>query len=264
MGESVGEAVLAGKVAIVTGGSRGVGAATVLALARAGADVAVNYRNKGRRAEDIASQARRHGVRAIAIQADITDSTANQAMIDQVISELGRIDILVLNASGGMEKDLVVADPAYPMKVNRDAPYDLATRALPRMRAGGAIVHVTSHLAHFYGQVKQPPAYEPVAQSKHAGEIALRSLERPMSDRGVRLAIVSGDLIEDTIVPRLMDRATPGLIEMRRSEVGTLPTTADMAHAILDAIAQPVTQSPHVVFIGSTELTPLKANATRR
>src|SRR5262245_20949069 len=226
---------LRGRVALVTGGSRGVGRATVVELARVGAAVVVNYRNKARRAEEAAAAARGLGVRALAVPADITDDGALAAMVERVRAELGRLDVLVLNASGGMEKELVAVDPDYAMRVNRDANLRLVELARPLMPPGGVIVHVTSHLAHYYGRIEQPPIYEPVARSKHAGEAALSALAPELAASGLRLAVVSGDLIEDTIVPRLMDRASPGLIEGRRAQAGALPTTGDMAAAIVRA-----------------------------
>ena len=247
-------ASLNGKVALVTGGSRGVGAATVEALARAGAHVVVNYRNKAKRGEEVAAAARALGVRSIALQADITDPGQNARMVERTRAELGRLDVLVLNASGGMEKELVAADPGYPMRINRDAPLDLVAAARGLMPPGGAIVHVTSHLAHFYGRVEQIRVYEPVAESKHAGEQALLAMAPELARAGLRLAIVSGDLIEDTIVPRLMDRRSPGLIERRRAEAGTLPTTADMAEAIVRAAADDALPMGAVLFVGDAEL----------
>jgi 3-oxoacyl-[acyl-carrier protein] reductase len=246
-------ASLSGKVALVTGGSRGVGAATVEALARAGAHVAVNYRNKAKRGEDVAAAARALGVRAIAVAADITERGDAEAMFGRVLAELGRLDVLVLNASGGMERE---ADAGYAMRINRDAPVMLVELARPLMGPGGVIVHVTSHLAHFYGRIEQIPVYEPVAASKHAGEQALLGMAPELARAGLRLAIVSGDLIEDTIVPRLMDRRSPGLIARRRAEAGTLPTTGDMAEAIVRAAADEALPMGAVLFVGEAELPP--------
>jgi NAD(P)-dependent dehydrogenase (short-subunit alcohol dehydrogenase family) len=246
-------AALTGRVALVTGGSRGVGAATVEALARAGADVVVNCRNKVDRAERVARAARGLGVRALVAPADITDLEQVGGMLARVRDELGRLDVLVLNASGGMERDLVAGDPAYPMRVNRDGPLDLVRRAGPLMGPGSVVIHVTSHLAYLYGRVEQIPEYEPVAASKHAGEQALRALLPELAAAGVRLAVVSGDLIEDTIVPQLMNRRRPGLIEARKRQAGSLPTTVDMADAIVRAAIEPL-PSGETLFVGGEDV----------
>lgn len=246
---------LTGKLALVTGGSRGVGAATVDLLARAGADVVVNYRNKATRAEAVAKGARARGVTSLAVQADITSESDRRALL----ASLDRLDVLVLNASGGMEKELVGANPEYPMAVNHDAPLRLVRLARPLMRPGSVVVHVTSHLAHFYGRVEQIPEYEPVARSKHAGEAALVALAPDLARDGIRLAIVSGDLIEDTIVPRLMDRARPGLIDSRRAQAGSLPTTRDMAEAIVRAAEDASLPTGHVLYVGDPATVELRA-----
>ena len=153
-------------VALVTGSSRGVGAATVLAFAKAGYDVVINYRNKARRAEAVADDARRSGAAALVLRADITDREHIASMMTRIAARFGRIDALILNASGGMEKDLIRLDPNYPRRVNHDAPLNLLEMALPLLAPGAVVVHVTSHLAHFHGQVAQLPAYEPVAADR--------------------------------------------------------------------------------------------------
>jgi NAD(P)-dependent dehydrogenase (short-subunit alcohol dehydrogenase family) len=244
---------MAGRIALVTGGSRGVGAATVEALARAGADVVVNCRNKVERAERVAAAARALGVRALVAPADITDPGQIEVMLARAREAFGRLDLLILNASGGMERDLVAADPDYPMRVNRDGPLDLLAQARPLLAPGAVVVHVTSHLAYLYGRIEQIPEYEPVAASKHAGEQALRALEPELGAAGIRLAVVSGDLIEDTIVPQLMERRRPGLIAARKQQAGALPTTADMAAAIVRATVEPL-PSGETIFVGGEDV----------
>jgi 3-oxoacyl-[acyl-carrier protein] reductase len=241
---------LTGKVALVTGASRGVGAAVVELLADRGADVVINYRSKGPRAEAIADRVRAIGRKAVLAQADITDADQVQAMMQQVQASLGRLDFLVLNASGGLEKD---QEADYAMQLNLTAQDRLAELALPLMSAGGRIVFVTSHLAHFYGQKPVSEYYEPVAASKHAGEQALRSRIPALTAQGMSLVVVSGDLIEGTITPKLMERANRGFIEERRSQAGTLPTVDDFATAIVNACGDTKLPSGETIYIGSTE-----------
>jgi NAD(P)-dependent dehydrogenase (short-subunit alcohol dehydrogenase family) len=242
------------RVALVTGGSRGVGAATVAALASAGIDVAVNCREKVARAEAVAEAARGRGVRAIVCPADITRAEDRVVLIDSVIAEFGRLDVLVLNASGGMERDLAARDPNYAMTVNHDAQVALTRLALARMEPGSVIIHVTSHLAYFHGRAVPVPEYSPVAASKFAGEQALRAMRTEFETRGVRLAIVSGDLIDGTVVPRLMNRLRPGLIAARQAVVGTLPTVDDMARAILRAAGDESVEWGETLFVGDPAL----------
>jgi len=176
---------LTGKIALVTGASRGIGASVARGLAELGADVVINYRSKGPRAEEVAAFVRALGRRAWLAPADITDEAQVRDMM-RVVGEAGRLDVLVLNASGGLEKD----KPAdYAMQLNLSAQTRLVDLALPLMPRGACIAFVTSHLAHFHGHKAVPALYEPVAASKKAGEDALRAsagIERKRDSFGCR------------------------------------------------------------------------------
>jgi len=171
-------------------------------------------------------------------------------MIQLIESELTRLDLLILNASGGLEKDKA-AD--YAMQLNLTSQVRAVDLALPLMPRGGRIVFVTSHLAHFYGQKPVYPSYEPVAQSKKAGEEALRARIAELATRGIKLVVVSGDLIDGTITPKLMQRISLGVIESRRQRVGYLPSVEDFARAIINAAADTQLESGATIFVGSTE-----------
>ncbi len=241
---------LQNRIALITGASRGIGAAVARMLAERGADVVINYRSKGPRAEEVAAEVQTHGRRALLAQADLTVEREVRAMLERVREQWGRLDLLILNASGGLERD----KPAdYAFQLNATAQERLTDAALPLMPPGSRIIFVTSHLAHFYGQKPGYSLYEPVAASKHAGEQALRARIPELEARGIRLIVVSGDLIEGTITPRLIDRADPGIIAARRAQAGTLPTVADFARAIVDACSDSQLSSGATIFVGSTE-----------
>jgi NAD(P)-dependent dehydrogenase (short-subunit alcohol dehydrogenase family) len=242
----------------VTGGSRGIGAATALALASHGYDVAFTYRNKRTRADRVAAGIAALGVRALPSQCDITHPDEMDALYTQIVEWSGVLDALLLNASGGMERDLVAADTDYPMRINRDAQMMALDGALPLMSDGGVVVFVTSHWAHLYGQVEQIPAYEPVAASKYAGEVALRARMDELASRRIRLIVVTGDLIEGTITPKLLERTAPGLEQDRRAALGPLPTAQEMGQVIADAAVDQTLPNGHVIVIGA----PLEALLT--
>lgn len=237
---------LQNKLALVTGASRGIGAATARILAERGADVIINFRSKGPRAEEVAADVRALGRRAILAQADITD----EAEVQKMMHEVGALDLLILNASGGLEKNKA---QDYAMQLNAISQERLVELALPLMPRGARIVFVTSHLAHFHGEKPVHPIYEPVAASKKAGEMALRARVPEMESRGISLIIVSGDMIEGTITPKLMERAERGMMQARREQAGSLPTVEEFARAIVDAAGDARLESGAVVFVGSVE-----------
>ena len=97
---------LSGKTALVTGSSRGIGADTATYFAQAGANVVINFRNKAPRAEKLATQLRELGVEVLVVGADLTDPASVSDMMSQVRDAFGGLDLLVLNASGGMESGM--------------------------------------------------------------------------------------------------------------------------------------------------------------
>lgn len=239
-------------VALITGGSRGIGAATALALAERGYDIALTYRNKAARANEVAAQITARGQSALLIGCDITQSEDVQRLFATLKEWHDSLDILVLNASGGLERDLLAHDPEYPMHINHDAQLALVEHALPLMTHGGTIVFITSHWAHLYGQMTQIPAYEPVAESKHAGEQALRAQQDMLATQSIRLLVVTGDLIEGTITPKLLERGAPGLTEHRRATIGPLPTATEMGNVIAQSATDPSLPSGHTVVVGGS------------
>jgi NAD(P)-dependent dehydrogenase (short-subunit alcohol dehydrogenase family) len=237
-------------VALVTGASRGIGAATARLLAERDVDVVINYRSKGPRAEAVAAAVQAAGRRALLTQADVTQQADIDTMIAAVRGTFGRLDLLVLNASGGLEKDKA-AD--YAMLLNRDAQAQLVDSFMPLMPRGSRIVFVTSHWAHFYGEKPVYAGYEIVAASKKAGEDALRARMPELARHGISMVVVSGDVIEGTITPKLLERMEPGLLHARREQAGTLPTVDEFAAAIVDAAFNHELHSGDTVFVGATD-----------
>lgn len=182
------------RIALVTGASRGVGADVAQRLAGPDTHVVVNYREKADRADEVVDTIRRAGGRASTIGADIADEAAAAGMIEQIGREFGRLDALVLNASTGLGLGI---DPGYAMRLNRDAQRRLAKLALPLMPAGGQIVFVTSHQAHFFPNKAVPKGYAAVAASKRAGETALYAMRPEFDRRGIDFTVVSGEVLSD-------------------------------------------------------------------
>jgi len=239
---------LDGKVALVTGSSRGIGADTVRYFAEAGADVVINFRNKAPRAEKLANELRALGRRALVVGADLTDPESVTAMFEQVRTEFGRLDILVLNASGGMESGMA---EDYALTLNRDAQVNALQTAEPLLGEGARVVFVTSHQAHFIRTTPTMPEYEPVARSKRAGEDALRELIPALAAKGIGFTVVSGDMIEGTITATLLERANPGAIAGRRESAGKLYNVSEFAAEVAQAAVDPV-PADNTRLIGDT------------
>lgn len=143
---------LKGKVALVTGGSRGLGAATAEALAEQGADVAISYVHSADKAQAVVDRLVSRGVRAIAIQSDQADTAAAKPLIDQVLAHFGQLDILVNNAAIAVqgktvdspELDTVNLDRQW--QVNVMGSVAVTRAAAPRISDGGRIVFIGSLL----------------------------------------------------------------------------------------------------------------------
>lgn len=228
---------LAGKSALVTGSSRGIGADTVRYFAEAGAKVVINYRNKEARAIKLADALRAEGAEAITVGADLTDPASVASMIDTVKDAFGGIDILVLNASGGMESGMA---EDYAMVLNRDSQLNMLETALPALNPGARVVFVTSHQAHFINNTPTMAEYEPVARSKRAGEDALRAKLPELEAAGIEFVVVSGDMIEGTITATLLERSNPGAISARKDSAGKLYNVGEFAAEVALAAVEPV------------------------
>jgi len=231
---------LAGKRILVTGSSRGIGADTVSYFAEAGAKVVVNFRNKEARALKLVAAIEEKGGTAIAIGADLTVANEVEALFDEIQKQYGGLDVLVLNASGGMESGMA-AD--YAMQLNRDAQTNLLTAAKKVLDAGSRVVFVTSHQAHFIKTVETMPEYLPVALSKRAGEDALRDRIPELADEGIDFVVVSGDMIEGTITATLLERANPGAIGARKEAAGRLYNVGEFAAEVALAAVEPIPEN---------------------
>jgi NAD(P)-dependent dehydrogenase (short-subunit alcohol dehydrogenase family) len=141
---------LAGKVALVTGGTRGMGAAIATRLAHDGADVAVTYVTAGEKVRDVVAEIERTGRRGLAIAADSADPLAVRAAVEQTVAVLGRLNILVNNAGIYIEKrfeDLTPDDFNRMVAVNTRAAFVASQAAAPHMGEGGRIISIGSNLA---------------------------------------------------------------------------------------------------------------------
>jgi 3-oxoacyl-[acyl-carrier protein] reductase len=187
---------LRGRTALVTGGSRGIGAAVVRALAAAGASVAINYRERSDEAGRLADSLRNTGPRVIAIPADVSQADAVGRMIETVKTEFGTIDILVNNAGIAITRgvdDLTEADFDRTIAVNLKSAFLCTQAVLPLMRARkwGRIVNISSGAARGAGAIG--PHYN---ASKAGMEGLTRGYAARLVKEGITVNAVAPSLIE--------------------------------------------------------------------
>lgn len=149
---------LSGRIALVTGGSRGIGAAIAIALAEAGVAVAVNYRERTAEADVVVARIKDIGGRAVAVAADVSEAPAVAKMVDHVLSALGPIDILVNNAGMAIVRgieDLTEADFDQTIAVNLKSAFLCTQAVVPAMRARqwGRVVNISSGAARGAGAI---------------------------------------------------------------------------------------------------------------
>jgi 3-oxoacyl-[acyl-carrier protein] reductase len=182
---------LSGKVALVTGGSRGIGAACCRLLARAGCDVAINYRKRADRALAVASEVEAMGRRALQVPADVMNPHQVSVIVERVVADLGGLDILVNNAgiwTEGAIETMTDADWARMIGVNLSGTFHMCRAAAPAMirRGGGAIVNVTSSAG------QRGEAFHAHYAASKGGVIALtKSLAVELAPHGIRVNAVS-------------------------------------------------------------------------
>lgn len=234
---------------IITGSSRGIGAEAARVLGARGANVVVTYREKAARAKRIADAITEAGPgRAITTQLDLTNAVDRQRVFETAANEVGTPKVVILNASGGME---IGADADYAMRLNRDAQRHMAEEAMKHLPEGGRIVFVTSHQAHFHPHGQSVPEYQPVAESKRAGESAVRELVPDLHAKGIDLVVISADMIEGTATAMLMERKHPGALQTRREQVGRLWSAAEFGEEVANA-ASNVIPDGLTILIGDT------------
>jgi 3-oxoacyl-[acyl-carrier protein] reductase len=207
---------LKGRVALVSGASRGVGRAIALGLAKDGADIAVNYRREEAEAAATVAAVEALGRRAKAYQASIDDYEQDRAMVDAVVADFGRIDILVHNAGiASRGKSVVDTDPTEPMRLfatHAAGAHHLAALCLPHMRkqARGDVVVISSvaTLGHAANGA-------PYSMAKAALESLAMTLAKEEKANGIYVNIVAPGLV-DTDMGQRLAKAAMGVADIHQ------------------------------------------------
>ena len=180
---------LQGKVALVTGASRGIGAATAVRLAELGADVAITYAQSKERADEVIDKVKAHGQRGLAIKADSAAADEVVSAVDQVVDEFGRLDVLVNNAGifpFGPIDDVRIEEVDRALGIHARAVYLASQAAVRHMTDGGRIVSIGSNLAE-----RVPfPGVTLYSMSKSALIGFTKGLARDLGERGITVNLV--------------------------------------------------------------------------
>jgi 3-oxoacyl-[acyl-carrier protein] reductase len=178
-----------GEVALVTGGSRGIGAAIAVRLAELGSDVAITYAQSKERADEVVDKIKAHGRRGVALKADSAAADEIVAAVDQTVDEFGRLDVLVNNAGifpFGPIDDVSLEEVDRTLGIHARAVYLASQAAVSHMSAGGRIISIGSNLAE-----RVPfPGVTLYSMSKSALIGFTRGLARDLGDRGITVNLV--------------------------------------------------------------------------
>jgi 3-oxoacyl-(acyl-carrier-protein) reductase len=233
---------LKGKLAVVSGSSRGIGRAIALDLAESGCDVIVNYVTNRDAAEEVVNRIRALGRRSAAYQADVSKRDQTDAMIDEVHQKFGAVQILVNNAGITHDRSFMKLSPEQwreVLMVNLDGPFNLTGRVLPGMVEArwGRVVNITSIVGQIgnFGQINY-------AVSK-GGLIAFtKTLAREVAQKGVTVNAVAPGFIETDMTAHLPGKSRDTVLEF--TPMGRLGKPEEVAHAVkflVDPLASFVT-----------------------
>jgi len=199
---------LANKVALVTGGSRGIGAAVAKRLAADGANVAITYAKDAKAASAVVKAIERAGQKAIAIQADAIDADAVAAAVEKTVATFGRLDVLVNNAGTAIPKAFVettLEEMDRVLDINVRGVFVATQAALKHMNEGGRIIMIGSSV----GERVLVPGLVPYSATKGAVKIFTQGLSREVGSRGITVNNVQPGPIDTDLNPAAGEWAIP-------------------------------------------------------
>jgi 3-oxoacyl-[acyl-carrier protein] reductase len=196
------------KVALVTGGSRGIGAAIAKRLAADGASVAITYAKDANAASAVVKAIERDGGKAIAIQADSVNSEAVTGAVEKAVATFGRLDVLVNNAGTAIPKtfeETTVEEMDRVIDINVRGVFIATQAALKHMKSGGRVIMIGSAV----GERVQTPGLVPYSATKGAVKIFTQALSREVGSRGITVNNVQPGPIDTDLNPANGDWAVP-------------------------------------------------------
>jgi 3-oxoacyl-[acyl-carrier protein] reductase len=247
-GMKKGMELLHGRVALVTGGGRGIGKATALALADAGCDVAIHYRSRQAEAEHVAKQIRAAGRRSVAVQAELSDPTSVAEMVRRVRAELGPVTVLINNAGTTVRlpfSKITVEDWDRVMDANLRGAFLVTQAVVPDMAAEnfGRIVQVSSASA-IQGNAEVPYATAKAAQVAFTMSLAAELGPQGITVNAVLPGVVDTEFHAPGVIQVFQQRMAPRL-PLRR-----LATVEDVADAIMCLVSHPYLTGVRLLVTG--------------
>jgi 3-oxoacyl-[acyl-carrier protein] reductase len=236
---------LEGKTALVTGGSRGIGAAIAKRLAADGARVAITYSSSADTAALVVKAIESAGGKAVAIRANATDPKAVQAAVEKTVSAFGKLDVLVNNAGTAIPKkfeDTTLEELDQVINLNIRGVFIATQAALKQMNNGGRIISIGSCV----GERMMTPGLVPYSATKSAIRMFTQGLSREVGDRGITVNNVQPGPIDTDLNPAAGDWAAPQLANTALNRYGQVDEVA----ALVAFVA-----SPEAAYITGTNLT---------
>ncbi len=218
---------LEGKVALITGGSRGIGAAIAKRLAAEGAKVAITYTKGAEAAASVVKEVERTGGKAIAIQADAADAKAGKAAVDKTVATFGRLDVLVNNAGTAIPKtfeETTLDEMDRVLDINVRGVFVATQAALKHMKTGGRIIMIGSSV----GERVVVPGLVPYSATKGAVKIFTQALSREVGSRGITVNNVQPGPIDTDLNPDAGEWAVPQKAATALNRYGNVDEIAAM------------------------------------
>jgi 3-oxoacyl-[acyl-carrier protein] reductase len=231
---------LEGKTALVTGGSRGIGAAVARRLAADGARVAITYAKGADAAASVVNAIESAGGKAIAIQADATDPKAIQAAVEKTVSALGKLDVLVNNAGTAIPKtfeETTLDELDQVINLNIRGVFVATQAALKQMNDGGRIISIGSCV----GERMMTPGLVPYSATKSAIRMFTQGLSREVGNRGITVNNVQPGPIDTDLNPASGDWATPQRAATALNRYGKVDEVASLVAFVASPEASYIT-----------------------
>lgn len=218
---------LSGKVALVTGGSRGIGRAIAVRLAQHGVDVAVNYVRHKKDAESTATAVEQLGRQCLLVKANVANEGDVAGMFEMIREKFGKLDIVVSNAASGVLKPIMELTERHwnwAMNINARALLTLAQYGTPLMGEGGRIIGVSS-----LGAIRAIENYTTVGASKAALESLVRHLAVELGPKKINVNTISAGAVDTDALKKFPNRDEILSTALERTPMGRLTTPDDVA-----------------------------------